>query len=958
MSQNLVLPVAGLLTGASRSVTPPGSLLKAENVMCVRPGVIDPRPGFKVALSTMVPSANSYTRGIIEYVKDRSNGFLCHNYDGTTHSAKWGDNTNVSPAPRPPNFAWANLFGVLARKNLYVPANPKPVKFTAISGQYEAVSIPPPVLEADDVGGGSGNYLEAVGSTVPGVKGMAFRAVIRRTDSNGLVVRSSPSLTATWAINDGSSVAAAATNVRLRLWNVGDYQSTDVVEVYRTLNADLIDDEGSPTTTDPSEIGDDYFLFGECLISNVVSQVLPAASFTALDENLGAALYTNADQEGATAGNWVMPSGTTGTYWRDCLWLGNVYDSMPSLTATLQSNSAGTSFGYVDTTVDPAGVGQFTATVGSATGLRVGQELGTAAAVGTSTNFPAGTTITAISGTTITLSAAATSDTGAVSRRFRDVIRFKHGSTVVYTIYADSATADNSDNCQLDVNPALRTEDLVDLLIQTMNSGNNSVARVQVIGFEPEAPSDASTVYRNGNVDLLFYLIGPTAAEFGNDFGIASSLTTLFAPALPPSTTSIQYRSYPTYFPNRLYYSKPYEPEHVPLLNYIEIGRADARIIRLQPLRDAMLVFKEDGLYRITGSAPSNWTVDLIDEDLFLCSPETACRYESVCYAWTNRGVVVCTEFEVQPLSSPRLDPDGSAPFDGSTDPDEVTDLRYAARRMRFMNESTPDKGAYALAIPHRGLVIFAVPKGLNESRSAIWWVYSVETQQWTTWDLRSRCAAYDSVDSLVLVESGRESFAEIRKERYDLDLDDYADAQYSITPSWSSPTTFTYTGTSYSAKVGDIVYSGGSSSKVTENSNGGITIAESIGEPGSATLVESVRHEIRWQPQTVNGPHLRAIWRELQVAWSDVDADTTGAPDVYFDFYADASVSTTGVARAMGESSRFQVNVDRIGLPKNVVRAYSVSPAIRIYGSKCRWRLNTAQLTYQPYQGVKGVNR
>ena len=66
----------------------------------------------------------------------------------------------------------------------------------------------------------------------------------------------------------------------------------------------------------------------------------------------------------------------------------------------------------------------------------------------------------------------------------------------------------------------------------------------------------------------------------------------------------------------RLYWSKIQEPEAVPLLNFTDVGDRNRDILALVPLDRALIVFKEDGIYSVTGSAPSSWIVDEIDTTL------------------------------------------------------------------------------------------------------------------------------------------------------------------------------------------------------------------------------------------------------------------------------------------------------------------------------------------------------
>lgn len=103
---------------------------------------------------------------------------------------------------------------------------------------------------------------------------------------------------------------------------------------------------------------------------------------------------------------------------------------------------------------------------------------------------------------------------------------------------------------------------------------------------------------------------------------------------------------------NRVYYSKLSQPEAVPLLNYFDIGSSDKQILRIFPLRDSLFVFKEDGLYRISGeSAP--FVVTLFDSSCVLIAPDTVSVANNIIYGWTSKGISNVTESGVLEVSRP-----------------------------------------------------------------------------------------------------------------------------------------------------------------------------------------------------------------------------------------------------------------------------------------------------------------
>jgi len=94
---------------------------------------------------------------------------------------------------------------------------------------------------------------------------------------------------------------------------------------------------------------------------------------------------------------------------------------------------------------------------------------------------------------------------------------------------------------------------------------------------------------------------------------------------------------------NRVYYSKFQQPEAVPLVNYFDVGSADKAILRVITLRNSLFVFKEDGLYRISGEV-APFQLELFDISFNLLAPDSATVCNNVIYAWTTQGIQSLTE--------------------------------------------------------------------------------------------------------------------------------------------------------------------------------------------------------------------------------------------------------------------------------------------------------------------------
>lgn len=211
----------------------------------------------------------------------------------------------------------------------------------------------------------------------------------------------------------------------------------------------------------------------------------------------------------------------------------------------------------------------------------------------------------------------------------------------------------------------------------------------------------------------------------GSGFTVSSSCPTAWTPDLTTPLASENDAR-----PNRLYFSQMDEPEAVSLLSYIDVGDQRSPILALTPLRNALLVLKADGLWRVTGSAPTAWSVDLLDPTLRLVRPEAVDVAKNVAYCWGDRGFFAVTEEGAVSLTAAKLD----------------QELRpYLA----IVRNDASTHGAFVVAWPARQLVLFGVPEkegGLYTSRL---YCFSLVTEAWSEWPLSWGPVAGSSADNL-----------------------------------------------------------------------------------------------------------------------------------------------------------------------------------------------------------------
>lgn len=96
--------------------------------------------------------------------------------------------------------------------------------------------------------------------------------------------------------------------------------------------------------------------------------------------------------------------------------------------------------------------------------------------------------------------------------------------------------------------------------------------------------------------------------------------------------------------PHGVAWSKPLEGEHVPAANTKPLGSRKFPILRAVHLRDSVLIFKEDGLYRAITDGAGTWAFQPIDPTVRLLGRNLVGKLNGEAYALTNRGLLVVND--------------------------------------------------------------------------------------------------------------------------------------------------------------------------------------------------------------------------------------------------------------------------------------------------------------------------
>jgi len=209
--------------------------------------------------------------------------------------------------------------------------------------------------------------------------------------------------------------------------------------------------------------------------------------------------------------------------------------------------------------------------------------------------------------------------------------------------------------------------------------------------------------------------------------------------------------------PNRIYFSTLQEPESFPLPNTIDVGDVDKAILRIFPLRDSLFVFKEDGLFRISGTA-APFTLQLFDSSCIAIAPDSVNVAKNVIYAWTTQGILNVTESGVSnPPISRRID----------------------VNILPITNQTYPNFSTATWGVGYESdnsYLVFTVSDP-TDTVATIAYRYSVLTSSWTTWDKSDICGIVNLADDKLYLGPG--DINSMEQERKNFNRYDYADRAF-----------------------------------------------------------------------------------------------------------------------------------------------------------------------------------
>jgi hypothetical protein len=290
--------------------------------------------------------------------------------------------------------------------------------------------------------------------------------------------------------------------------------------------------------------------------------------------------------------------------------------------------------------------------------------------------------------------------------------------------------------------PSQNIAETAQSLVAIINSNPAST----VYAFYESGPTDlpGKITIQNKTLNTAAFSITANSTSTGNEF----------SPALPTSGTSVE--STQTGQVNQVYYSKFQQPEAVPTVNYFNVGPKDKAILRILPIRTGLMIFKEDGIYQLTG-VNGQFVINPFDSSAILLAPDSAQVLNNQVYMFSTQGITTVTDTGVSVISRPIENQLQQVIAPGYAYLDNTFGVAYESDRAYLMWTVTTT----------------------NDIQPTQCFRYNYMTQAWTRWPIVKTCGVVRVDQNILYLGPGDKNF--IEQERKNISRTDYADRQYAL---------------------------------------------------------------------------------------------------------------------------------------------------------------------------------
>lgn len=377
--------------------------------------------------------------------------------------------------------------------------------------------------------------------------------------------------------------------------------------------------------------------------------------------------------------------------------------------------------------------------------------------------------------------------------------------------------------------------------------------------------------YSSGYTDLPGRITIRERGIGGSSFNSASSRSGAFVPNIGLTTLASTNET----SPNKIAVSKSNQPEAFPLAQTIPVGSGDKSILRIIALRDYILVFKQDGIFQITGDDISSFEPQILDNTTVLRGIETAVSLNNKVYCFSDQTIVSVTVNEGAVLKS-----------------------RSIQQELLILSSSLYpnfDTVSYGIAYESENQYIFGTVKNVSDTTATQFYVYNYLTDTWTNWEYPNTqgCGFVNPTDNKLYYGSSDTASKYVYQERKTYTNFDYADTSYAINIVSFSGTTLTVT-SSAGIPTNGVINQGAQTSNIVSIPNGTTIIVADIltWTAGAATVYKPIPIELEFIQEHCGNPGIVKHFKECHAIFSGAEFDSFNL-GFFTDFYEQVNTTT-----------------------------------------------------------------
>lgn len=775
MQQTLNLELRGLYTSPNNlSGSPQGALSIADNVVINSKNLIESRRG-QTQYGTALVVGSGQVNKLFNYRSD-----LLVNYDDkmayNSGDGAWVDYSGTYTAPSDT----MKIRSLESNSNFYFTTSEGVFKIDSLTATPKAAGVVRALAGTGTLNGVTG-FLENNSA-------VAYRIVWGYRDANNNLILGAPSQRIIVANSSGGD-----RDVELTFIIPDTITTSYFYQIYRS--------NGTASATD--EPSDELQLVLEY---SPTAAEITAKEVVIIDQTpyslMRATLYTSPSQEGIENSNFAPPLTVDMDVFKNCAFYANVKQKQ-TLSLTLISVDI-PSFGYIAETGDTTNASAVVTNIGDTSEIRVGMRV-----IGT--GIPTDTRVLSVdSPTQVTLTKNATATAAGVSLEFQDRLTV---AEVDYWGGSTQSAATNTFEVATGGSPGVNIDDTATNLVEIVNTsalnttvyayylsalddlpgqllfeertlgGNPFIAtstsgdsfspaisdQIPITDISVDDPTEITTLTPHGlttgdQVTLYNTNSTPTvngirtvtvtsSTKFTIDVEVTVQGTAGYmVPTATPAISTNEENQ------NRVFISKPSQPEAVPLYRYFNVGSANFPIQRVVALRDGIFFFKQDGVYRLTGESFESFVVTLLDNTVVLRVPESAVAFNNQIFCFTDQGICAVSDSGIRIVSVP------------------IEDQLLELSSDQFTNFAT---ASFGVAYESARLYMFYTVTEEEDEFATQAFIYNSLTESWTRWEMNRTCGIVSpTVDKLFMAETDS---GQIFIERKSFTSADYADEQYTV---------------------------------------------------------------------------------------------------------------------------------------------------------------------------------